>query len=259
MGRVGLQGPFCRYALTECCVNVKWTNSLDLTWKHLFVVSAGFMPRVIKVAPACAVMISSYEFGKTFFQKMNLDRAQLASWSVRIQMLSGQSGQSFLRQKLEEQTDLKWTLCKHFRMLLPSNKNTDCDKTRWILRDTVTLSVFAKDLSKLLQVSEALKERNSYQLTLIQITHTSYWKDWAGGFRFDPRLSLMNTLPALTRLTLESECLLNHSYWSLQGSGVMLNTWWFLHVSERKNVLIHRSCIAWAELHDMYSPVQYRS
>ncbi|XP_052375100.1 probable mitochondrial glutathione transporter SLC25A39 isoform X2 [Oncorhynchus keta] len=39
---------------------------------------AGFLPRVIKVAPACAVMISTYEFGKTFFQKMNLDREQQA-------------------------------------------------------------------------------------------------------------------------------------------------------------------------------------
>ncbi|XP_053707093.1 probable mitochondrial glutathione transporter SLC25A39 [Synchiropus splendidus] len=43
----------------------------DVGYRGLF---AGFMPRVIKVAPACAVMISSYEFGKAFFQKMNLDR-----------------------------------------------------------------------------------------------------------------------------------------------------------------------------------------
>ncbi|XP_026573291.1 solute carrier family 25 member 39 isoform X2 [Pseudonaja textilis] len=34
----------------------------------------GFLPRVIKVAPACAIMISTYEFGKTFFQKMNQER-----------------------------------------------------------------------------------------------------------------------------------------------------------------------------------------
>lgn len=34
---------------------------------------SGFMPRVIKVAPACAIMISTYEFGKAFFQKINLD------------------------------------------------------------------------------------------------------------------------------------------------------------------------------------------
>ena len=38
--------------------------------------SPGFLPRVIKVAPACAVMISSYEYGKTFFQKLNMQRAQ---------------------------------------------------------------------------------------------------------------------------------------------------------------------------------------
>uniref|UniRef100_A0A1A8SBX4 Mitochondrial glutathione transporter SLC25A39 n=1 Tax=Nothobranchius rachovii TaxID=451742 RepID=A0A1A8SBX4_9TELE len=48
----------------------------ELGYRGLF---AGFMPRVIKVAPACAVMISSYEFGKAFFQKMNLDRQQLAT------------------------------------------------------------------------------------------------------------------------------------------------------------------------------------
>lgn len=45
----------------------------ELGYQGLF---AGLMPRVIKVAPACAVMISSYEFGKTFFQKLNRDREQ---------------------------------------------------------------------------------------------------------------------------------------------------------------------------------------
>ncbi|CAM4376338.1 unnamed protein product [Leuciscus chuanchicus] len=45
---------------------------IDMGYRGLF---AGFLPRVIKVAPACAVMISTYEFGKTFFQKHNLDRA----------------------------------------------------------------------------------------------------------------------------------------------------------------------------------------
>ncbi|KAL8175901.1 UNVERIFIED_CONTAM: hypothetical protein K2H54_013485, partial [Gekko kuhli] len=39
---------------------------------------AGFLPRVIKVAPACAIMISTYEFGKAFFQKVNQER-QLSS------------------------------------------------------------------------------------------------------------------------------------------------------------------------------------
>lgn len=48
----------------------------ELGYRGLF---AGFLPRVIKVAPACAVMISTYEFGKTFFQKMNLDRERQAS------------------------------------------------------------------------------------------------------------------------------------------------------------------------------------
>uniref|UniRef100_A0A672FB94 Mitochondrial glutathione transporter SLC25A39 n=1 Tax=Salarias fasciatus TaxID=181472 RepID=A0A672FB94_SALFA len=50
-------------------------EGLDASFRSL---SPGFMPRVIKVAPACAVMISTYEFGKAFFQKMNRDREQLA-------------------------------------------------------------------------------------------------------------------------------------------------------------------------------------
>ncbi|XP_030248928.1 mitochondrial glutathione transporter SLC25A40 [Sparus aurata] len=35
---------------------------------------AGFLPRLIKVAPACAIMISTYEFGKAFFRKNNQER-----------------------------------------------------------------------------------------------------------------------------------------------------------------------------------------
>ncbi|TKC53909.1 hypothetical protein EI555_010033, partial [Monodon monoceros] len=34
------------------------------------------IPRLIKIAPACAVMISTYEFGKSFFQKQNARRQQ---------------------------------------------------------------------------------------------------------------------------------------------------------------------------------------
>lgn len=35
---------------------------------------AGFLPRLIKVAPACAIMISTYEIGKAFFRKHNQER-----------------------------------------------------------------------------------------------------------------------------------------------------------------------------------------
>ncbi|XP_005998556.1 probable mitochondrial glutathione transporter SLC25A40 [Latimeria chalumnae] len=34
----------------------------------------GLMPRLIKVAPACAIMISTYEFGKSFFYKLNAEQ-----------------------------------------------------------------------------------------------------------------------------------------------------------------------------------------
>ncbi|XP_068606050.1 mitochondrial glutathione transporter SLC25A39 [Brachionichthys hirsutus] len=42
----------------------------ELGYRGLF---AGFLPRVIKVAPACAIMISTYEFGKAFFRERNQD------------------------------------------------------------------------------------------------------------------------------------------------------------------------------------------
>ncbi|XP_061771585.1 probable mitochondrial glutathione transporter SLC25A40 [Nerophis ophidion] len=35
---------------------------------------AGFLPRIIKVVPACAIMISSYEFGKALFRKHNQEQ-----------------------------------------------------------------------------------------------------------------------------------------------------------------------------------------
>lgn len=35
---------------------------------------AGITPRIIKVAPACAIMISVYEFGKSFFKQYNSTR-----------------------------------------------------------------------------------------------------------------------------------------------------------------------------------------
>jgi len=37
-------------------------------------VCSGTVPRVVKVAPACAIMISSYEFGKAFFRRHNTTR-----------------------------------------------------------------------------------------------------------------------------------------------------------------------------------------
>lgn len=37
-------------------------------WKALF---SGAVPRVLKVAPACAIMIGTYEYGKLWFRKWN--------------------------------------------------------------------------------------------------------------------------------------------------------------------------------------------
>lgn len=35
---------------------------------------AGVIPRVVKVAPACAIMITSFEYGKAFFFKHNVEK-----------------------------------------------------------------------------------------------------------------------------------------------------------------------------------------
>lgn len=43
-------------------------------FKGLF---SGIVPRVIKVAPACAIMISTYEFGKAFFKQYNASKLSL--------------------------------------------------------------------------------------------------------------------------------------------------------------------------------------
>ncbi|EPQ18043.1 Solute carrier family 25 member 39 [Myotis brandtii] len=34
----------------------------------------GFLPKIIKAAPSCAIMVSTYELGKCFFQRLNLEQ-----------------------------------------------------------------------------------------------------------------------------------------------------------------------------------------
>ena len=34
----------------------------------------GLLPRIFKVAPACAIMIATFEYGKQFFQKYNTQK-----------------------------------------------------------------------------------------------------------------------------------------------------------------------------------------
>ncbi|XP_004739719.1 solute carrier family 25 member 40 isoform X3 [Mustela putorius furo] len=54
-----------------------WTIMKNIVAKNGFAgLFTGLIPRLIKIAPACAIMISTYEFGKTFFQKQNARRQQ---------------------------------------------------------------------------------------------------------------------------------------------------------------------------------------
>ncbi|XP_061269713.1 probable mitochondrial glutathione transporter SLC25A40 isoform X1 [Bos javanicus] len=52
-----------------------WTIMKNTVAKNGFSgLFTGLIPRLVKIAPACAVMISTYEFGKSFFQKQNAQR-----------------------------------------------------------------------------------------------------------------------------------------------------------------------------------------
>nr|XP_035962176.1 solute carrier family 25 member 40 isoform X3 [Halichoerus grypus]XP_035962177.1 solute carrier family 25 member 40 isoform X3 [Halichoerus grypus] len=54
-----------------------WTIMKNIVAKNGFAgLFTGLIPRLIKIAPACAIMISTYEFGKAFFQKQNARRQQ---------------------------------------------------------------------------------------------------------------------------------------------------------------------------------------
>ncbi|XP_017650955.1 solute carrier family 25 member 40 isoform X4 [Nannospalax galili] len=52
-----------------------WTIMKNIVAKNgLSGLFTGLIPRLVKIAPACAIMISTYEFGKAFFQKQNIER-----------------------------------------------------------------------------------------------------------------------------------------------------------------------------------------
>uniref|UniRef100_A0A452EFU0 Mitochondrial glutathione transporter SLC25A39 n=1 Tax=Capra hircus TaxID=9925 RepID=A0A452EFU0_CAPHI len=55
--------------------NISFTKLLTKMFTFPFKLIDCF-PHLIKIAPACAVMISTYEFGKSFFQKQNAQRQQ---------------------------------------------------------------------------------------------------------------------------------------------------------------------------------------
>ncbi|XP_069770388.1 mitochondrial glutathione transporter SLC25A40-like [Narcine bancroftii] len=71
-------------------LNTKPRKQLSSTWKIMerIVSQSGFeglfvglLPRLMKVAPACAIMVSSYEYGKSFFRKINQERERKKSYS----------------------------------------------------------------------------------------------------------------------------------------------------------------------------------
>ncbi|XP_074048984.1 mitochondrial glutathione transporter SLC25A40 isoform X2 [Macrotis lagotis] len=54
-----------------------WDIMKQIVAKHgISGLFAGLIPRLIKVAPACAIMVSTYEFGKAFFIKQNLKKQE---------------------------------------------------------------------------------------------------------------------------------------------------------------------------------------
>ncbi|GFR19836.1 solute carrier family 25 member 40 [Trichonephila clavata] len=59
----------------------KQTKSTYILLRNLYQINgykalfAGIVPRTVKIAPSCAIMISTYEYGKQFFQNYNASKA----------------------------------------------------------------------------------------------------------------------------------------------------------------------------------------
>lgn len=77
MSRIVAQDGFGAMFAGRYFIDVFYIMVLHLSTWHvitpLVLSLPGFLPRLIKVAPACAIMISTYEFGKAFFHKHNQD------------------------------------------------------------------------------------------------------------------------------------------------------------------------------------------
>lgn len=53
---------------------------------------AGVTPRIIKIAPACAIMISSFEYGKSFFHTYNVNMYRQQSTTINRYNLVNNTG-----------------------------------------------------------------------------------------------------------------------------------------------------------------------
>ncbi|XP_004077931.1 solute carrier family 25 member 40 [Oryzias latipes] len=69
LGELQAKNLSCKTSASTFCVMCRIVA--EDGFRGLFV---GLIPRLIKVAPACAIMISTYEFGKAFFRKHNQER-----------------------------------------------------------------------------------------------------------------------------------------------------------------------------------------
>ena len=77
--------------------NPKKSSSTWITIRRIYSQSGvrglftGLTPRLVKVAPACALMISTFEYGKRFFQRYNANNALIAM-NGDIQLLNQKQG-----------------------------------------------------------------------------------------------------------------------------------------------------------------------
>ena len=68
----------CHPSLALCCnlalINVLQRSEVCFTYSVVGLSVVGLVPRVVKVAPACAIMISSYEYFKNYFKALNREQ-----------------------------------------------------------------------------------------------------------------------------------------------------------------------------------------
>lgn len=53
-------------------------------FKGLF---AGVTPRIIKISPACAIMVATFEYGKSFFYLRNINSSKSDGSNVKSNLL----------------------------------------------------------------------------------------------------------------------------------------------------------------------------
>ena len=78
-----------------------------------FLLYLGIVPRIMRIAPACAIMISTYEFFKTFFRDYNAGQENMTSQQHDV---TSNHSQTSVADSAFSKSE-RWHLLDRYRML----------------------------------------------------------------------------------------------------------------------------------------------